>query len=245
MRAAVEERATHTPTYCGACQTKSCCLVGGLPDAIVSKFERLIRNGRRSPAHSVLYRQGEQLDHFFLLRSGSAKSCIVASEGSEHVTHFDLPGDLLGADAIATGTHGITTVLLEPSLVCSVSARQLNTLLDDCPPLRQRLERVLAGQLAGSYTRMAMLGHARAIERVSSFLLELDRRYARPGRPANLLRLPMARSDIANYLGLALATTSRQFAALKARGAIRNRGRTDIEILDHPALEAIAGNGRI
>jgi CRP/FNR family transcriptional regulator, nitrogen fixation regulation protein len=50
---------------------------------------------------------------------------------------------------------------------------------------------------------------------VAAFLLEMDRRTTEAGAIA----LPMARRDIADYLGLTLETVSRQLSILQNKGA--------------------------
>lgn len=226
------------PVDCSRCNTVSTCLPAGLSQRGLARFERLVRNGRQYPPNSVLFRQGERLESFYFLRSGSAKTCVSASGDVEHIASFNLPGELLGLSGMADGHYSVTTILLEPALVCTVSVRRMNELLDASPEIRHHFDRILAEQLVCGYRSMAMIGHMRSMQRLAWFLLEQNRRYARLGYPSNWLRLPMARSDLANYLGLALATVSRQFSLLKERFVIR--GRTDIEIHDRQALQALA-----
>jgi CRP/FNR family transcriptional regulator len=48
--------------------------------------------------------------------------------------------------------------------------------------------------------------------------------------------LPMARNDIANFLGLAVETVSRVFTRFQNQGVIKVRGR-EVELLDVKALQ--------
>ena len=50
--------------------------------------------------------------------------------------------------------------------------------------------------------------------------------------------LPMARNDIANFLGLAVETVSRVFTRFQNQGIIRARGR-EVELLDVEALQLV------
>jgi CRP-like cAMP-binding protein len=74
-----------------------------------------------------------------------------------------------------------------------------------------------------------------AAERVATFLLEMfDRRDRTKG-----LELPMARTDIADYLGLTIETVCRILSLFKRDGVIAIPTPHRIELLDRDALEAL------
>ena len=83
------------------------------------------------------------------------------------------------------------------------------------------------------------LGSMHAEERLAAFLLNLAQRLEARGFSANSLVLRMTREDIGTYLGLKLETVSRCFSRLHDDGLLKVRQR-QIEILDRPALEALA-----
>jgi CRP/FNR family transcriptional regulator, anaerobic regulatory protein len=87
--------------------------------------------------------------------------------------------------------------------------------------------------------------NATALERVARFLNALLVRYDRLSRPTDLIRLPMARGDIACYLGLAVETVSRAFGRLEENGIMVASGR-HVRIFRRDLLEALCtgtGNG--
>jgi DNA-binding transcriptional regulator YhcF (GntR family) len=67
-----------------------------------------------------------------------------------------------------------------------------------------------------------MLLSTTAEERIICFLIEMVQR-ASPGED-DLIALPMARRDIADYLGLTIETVSRTLWDLERRGAIEIKG---------------------
>ena len=78
------------------------------------------------------------------------------------------------------------------------------------------------------------LGRKSSLERVATFLLEMDRRLAHP----SMMLLPMNRRDIADYLGITLETVSRAFSILRDEALLRFDGNTQrrLELLDRHAL---------
>jgi CRP/FNR family transcriptional regulator, nitrogen fixation regulation protein len=79
---------------------------------------------------------------------------------------------------------------------------------------------------------MLLVGRKSAIERVATFLLEMDRRLA----VAGLMALPMCRRDIGDYLGLTLETVSRALSKLNDEGVLGFSGARQIELRNRQRL---------
>ena len=73
-----------------------------------------------------------------------------------------------------------------------------------------------AKTLKNAEDHLLVLGRKLALERVATFLLEMDKRLARTG----MIALPMSRVDIADYLGLTLETVSRALSHLRDQGVL-------------------------
>ena len=80
----------------------------------------------------------------------------------------------------------------------------------------RRLWTMTAGELKHAEDHMLLLGRKTAMERVATFLLEMDRRLAVTG----MMALPMCRRDIGDYLGLTLETVSRALSQLSDQGIL-------------------------
>jgi len=88
---------------------------------------------------------------------------------------------------------------------------------------------------------MLLLSKKSAEERIASFLLNLAARFRRRGYSGTQFRLTMARSDIANYLGMAVETVSRVFTRFQRQGILADSSSArDIEIVDLDALTQMA-----
>lgn len=71
-------------------------------------------------------------------------------------------------------------------------------------------------------------------------LINLSARYKARGYSAKVFRLSMSRSEVGNYLGLAVETVSRVFTRFQQMGLLAANGK-QIEILDHAQLCTLAG----
>jgi CRP/FNR family transcriptional regulator len=88
---------------------------------------------------------------------------------------------------------------------------------------------------------MMLLSKKSSEERLASFLLNLAARFKRRGYSGTNFRLTMSRSDIANYLGMAVETVSRIFTRFQKQGILGNGDSAkDIIIANLVALTNLA-----
>ncbi len=92
-----------------------------------------------------------------------------------------------------------------------------------------------AGELRHAEDDMLLLGRKNAMERVASFLLEMDRRLATTG----MVALPMCRRDVGDYLGLTLETVSRALSQLHADGVLGFSGARQIVLRNRQRLRSM------
>ena len=113
--------------------------------------------------------------------------------------------------------------------------RATERLIDESPKLARYLREMTLRDLANAQIRMLMLGRMSAPERVATFLRDMfDRRDA-----SRVLDLPMARADIADYLGLTIETVCRVLSAFKRDGVIDIPNAHRIELRNRAALAEI------
>ena len=107
--------------------------------------------------------------------------------------------------------------------------------------MERRLIDMAARALAAAREQMLLLGRKTARERLASFLLAQGRQAIAFGAPPErVIRLPMSRTDIADYLGLTVETVSRALAQFRTEGVVVSRTRSKLFIHDVPALERMA-----
>ena len=225
---------------CMNCRLRDLCLPVGLDGDEIESLDAAIYTRRRLSKGALAFRAGEPLEHLYAIRLGSFKSCLHTVDGREQVTGFQLPGELLGLDAIGSARHRSDAVALEDSELCVVPFAQLEELARRFPRIGMNFHRTMSREVAANQDIMLLLGRMNAEERLATFLLRLSRRWALLGYSSTDFVLRMSREDIGNYLGMKLETVSRMFSRLAERGLIEVRQR-EVHILDAEGLQGVIG----
>ena len=223
---------------CGECSLKNLCLPLNLGTDDMRALEATVKSNRKLSKGEFLYRVGDPFRSLFAIRSGSTKNCEITTDGSVQITGFHLAGELLGMDAISSEQHPSDVVALETTEICELPFDKLETLARELPSLQHQLLRLMSREIADEEIQLVMLGRMKAEERLATFLLSFSRRLQKLGNSSSVLRLPMSRQDLGDYLGLALETVSRLFSRFQEEKLITVQGR-NIKLLDAGRLKNI------
>ncbi|WHI45496.1 fumarate/nitrate reduction transcriptional regulator Fnr [Microbulbifer sp. VAAF005] len=225
---------------CSNCSVRRLCLPAGLEQADIDRLECVSRRKKVIKAGEPLYRAGDPFQSLYAIRSGSFKGVVIAADGDSQVTHFALPGELLGLDAYSSRLHPSYAVALEDSSVCLLPFDQLENLAQEVPALQQQIYSIFSEELRQENEVLMLLGKRSADARLAALLMNISSRYACRGYSPREFVLSMPRIDIADYLGLTAETISRIFSRFQREGLIKVSGRM-IEILNIVALSDLAG----
>ena len=153
-----------------------------------------------------IYGQDEPAEFVYQVVHGAVRTCRVMSDGRRQIGDFYGSGDLFGLE---TGTdHRYAAEALQSSLILVLKR---STLKSACGDFERLIQSTLRRDLERAQEHMLRLGRKTAMERVASFLLDLDAKS--PGQPVDL---PMGRQDMADYLGLTIETVSRMLSQLQS-----------------------------
>lgn len=223
---------------CLHCRLSTLCLPYGLRQEEINKLETIVKRKRPIKSDELLFRQNEQSHSLFAVKSGSFRSFISDSDGSEQTIGFYLPGELMGLDALKNGLLHCSVVALETASVCELPLPDLNELCSHIPSLQSQLMRIIGTQIVSDHDKIVLLGNRSAQEKMATFLLMLSQRYNALGYSGTEFNLTMRRHDIANFLGLTIETVSRQLGNLSKIGIITVKQR-GVQINDLDSLKAI------
>ncbi len=216
-------------------------LPAGLSIADFQTLNTTVRERVPLDRGSILFHQGDSFAALYVVRAGSLKTFVEGSEGDLQILGFHLPGDIMGIGGLINEHHPCSAEALERSSVCELRYTKLQEVSASVPALHHQMIRVISGALVNEQRHMVMMGKQQAQRRVVVFIRSLAGRYARLSRDPLDLTLSMSRSDIANYLGLALETVSRLFTKLESDGVLAVN-RKSVRILRHDVLDELCGN---
>jgi len=188
-------------------------------------------------------KRGERIDtdetsgiQFRIVQSGVVVSYVIVPDGRRQILCFNLPGDVL-SPLWAAGTESWCEALAE-SQICEVTLSTESERLCDDPKFAALMLRLAHERLARASAHVVALGRLDGMERLCGFLVEMARRSGRRRGGCWHVFLPMAREDIADYLGLNTATVSRLFTRIKKAGLARFLSPSEYEITSLARLEA-------
>lgn len=226
--------------HCQDCSISQLCIPSTLNEQELDQLDNIIERKKPIQKSQVLFKAGDPLNSLYAIRSGTIKTYTISETGEEQITSFQLPGDLVGFDAIMNMQHPSFAQALETSMVCEIPFDILDDLSGKMPKLRQQIMRSMSNEIKNDQEMILLLSKMNAEERLAAFIYNLSRRYSARGFSAREFRLTMTRGDIGNYLGLTVETISRLLGRLQKMGILSVQGKY-ITINDMVALIELSG----
>ena len=231
---------TSVKTACQGCSLQTLCLPMGIGAKDLELLDSIIKRRRPLSRAEHVFRLGDRFRAIYAIRSGCIKTYTVTDTGSEQITGFHLPGELIGLDAISNGQHPCAAKALETTSVCEIPFERLEDISTRIPGLQRQLLRLMSKEILADEELLTLLGKKSAEERLAALLLSLSARFKERGFSAKEFRLAMSRNDIGNYLGLAVETVSRLFTRFQQQGLIEVKNK-QVVITDMERLRGLAG----
>jgi CRP/FNR family nitrogen fixation transcriptional regulator len=180
-----------------------------------------------------IYGEDEPAEYVYQVISGSVRSYKLLSDGRRQIGAFHLPGNVFGLESGTT--HRLAAEAIVDTTVRLVKRRSLEQAATVDVNVARKLWAMTAGDLRHAEDHMLLLGRKTAMERVATFLLEMDRRLSVTG----MMALPMCRRDIGDYLGLTLETVSRALSQLHGQGVLGFSGARQIVLRNRQHLRSM------
>ncbi|MEM8988287.1 MAG: Crp/Fnr family transcriptional regulator [Pseudomonadota bacterium] len=202
---------------------------------IADRLQRYSETVHLSAAESLFY-EGDIARKVFVIVRGALRAVTYLADGRRCVLSFHHHGDIVGFPT--RSVYCATVEALQPVRAVAIARTAFNDALVETPSLLPQL----SGQNEAMQRHVLALARMSPAEKIALFLKNEAERLNGPG--ARRVTLPMARSDIADHLGLTVETVSRIFTRLKSEGAIAVEGIKNIHFTNIDLIEAYAeGNG--
>ena len=203
---------------------------------------------RRIDQGGFAFREGDDGDTCYIVRSGRARAIREHSDGrSITLAHFG-PGDIFGELAMFEGEARSATVeALEDTEVLAILAADMRRLLERHPALAIRLITALGRRLRHTNERLARQSFQTVPGRVASVLVQLvaaaraedgsdgGAARAQDGSDVSVL-ITSTQADLAQLAGSSRESVSRFLAVLERAGII-TQGRGKLIVHDPSALQ--------
>ncbi|MFN3785841.1 MAG: fumarate/nitrate reduction transcriptional regulator Fnr [Thiothrix sp.] len=224
---------------CHNCSLSELCLPRGLTRDELDLLENAINKTIKIKKKDYLFHRDDKQQSIYAVKAGALKTSLSTPDGEEQILSFYLPGDLLGFDAFAHDRHTCDAQALDDTLVCELNMENFQELCGRLPAMRGQMMRQIGAEIEREQMLLLTLGQMRTEERLATFLASLSERNRERGFSASEFNLPMARHDLANYLGMAVETLSRMFSRLQDEKVISVQHRL-VKIEDPVRLKQLA-----
>jgi len=194
---------------CESCGLWGICFPGRVASDVRAPAKGLGIRRMRLPRGKVLYRAGEKVECFYMIRSGCIKETQDSTCHRSTVINFALAGEMLSLHNPDDQVSSTTSVAVEASFICAVHWGSFNELCAASPGIAAEFIRLVVKAGAQARELLTLIRDKEALERIA-------------GRE---FRLGMNRDDIASYLGVRSETVSRSFTELSRRRLIRVRAK--------------------
>ena len=209
-------------------------LFAGLTPEQQSDVATLARPVTLEPGQTFV-RAGARRAPLFVVHTGMVKLSRTTADGRSTTLQVLGPGEVGGETWLLTGERPENDVVaLEPARMCVFEPAALDTIVRDFPSVGVALLRSLAVRLHSAERMLTARTLADVGARLAAYLLDCPTTWAAGG--AATAHLPMAKKDIATFLGTSPETVSRRLKAFEHEGLVEVRG-MDVEIRDPVGLE--------
>ncbi len=191
------------------------------------------------PSGARIFEEGVQADGFHIVLRGKVKIFHINPEGKEIVLHIVKSKHTFGEAAVfQEGTYPAAATALQEVETLFIAAKPFLAFIRQNPTLALRLLAALSLRLRMFTRKLEVHGNS-ATQRLASYLLHRAHIHGN----VQEIHLENSREVLANMLGLARETLSRNLRLLENNGYVRIEKRL-ITILDPTALQAIASGDK-
>jgi len=224
-------------TRCSICKIRSYSFCRCLNDEKLDIFSKVSFEKKHTDKENV-FLQNDPSTHLYNITEGNVKIYQLLDDGRIQIIGFLYPGDFFGT--YKNNKYNYSAEAIGNLTTCVFDQKVLDKYMDQNPVLAKELLNQTSFELTLAQDRMTVMGRLNAIEKISTFLINISNQRKRIGWQSNPISLSMTRQDIADYLGLTIETVSREISKLKASNIIKIISSKKLFINDFEKLNQIS-----
>ncbi len=192
---------------------------------------------RRFQSGQVVFRDGDESDTCYIVRSGHARAVREHSDGRSITLATFGPGDIFGELAMFDNESRSATVdTLEETEAIAILGPDMRRLLREHPDIAVKLISALGRRLRETNERLARQSFQTVQSRVASSLMQLVAAARAEGAGDGEVLINTTQADLAQLAGSSRESASRFLAVLERAGII-SQGRGKLIVREPGALE--------
>ena len=221
---------------CPICFVTTLCLSSDLTKEGLIRLNSVIQKSKVVNKHAILYENNDDFDSLYIVNSGMFKSVRYTEEGKEKIINFHLPGELMGFDGIHTEHYQSSLKAVTMSSHNKILYADLLGIFPQAPQVNSNLIKMMSREIYSCKKNHVDLNSK---AKLAQFIVNLSDRFGSRGYSGKNFQLPISQRDIANYLGMAEETLSRNFKKLQTSKIVEYKHHM-LTIVEMQALIKIA-----
>lgn len=191
---------------------------------------------RRFEAGEVVFREGDESNTCYIVRSGGARAIREHSDGRSITLANFGPGDIFGELAMFDNERRSATIeAVDSTEAIAILGGDMRRLLRQHPDISVKLLSALGRRLRETNERLARQSFQTVQSRVASVLLQFVTAAQEEGRGTGDVLITSTQADLAQLAGSSRESASRFLAVLERAGVI-SQGRGKLTVHDPEAL---------
>jgi CRP/FNR family transcriptional regulator len=192
---------------------------------------------RRFDAGEAVFREGDESDTCYIVRSGHARAVREHSDGRSITLANFGPGDIFGELAMFDSERRSATVeAIESTEAIAILSGDMRRLLREHPEIAVKLIQALGSRLRDTNERLARQSFQTVQSRVAAVLTQLVAAARSEGAADADVLITSTQADLARLAGSSRESASRFLAVLERAGII-TQGRGKLIVHDSAALD--------
>src|SRR5690606_36885261 len=161
-----------------------------------------------------IYGAGDDVSQLMVVHTGMIKLSRISPDGEEQIVRVLEPGDFVGEPAFRSGgCPDQFATSLQGGSMCVFRHQGLGALIRQHPSIGLRMLQGVSRRLDATEERLSAVTSVEVVGRLARYLVDLPAKSS--GKDAPLVRLPLAKKDIASLLDTTPESLSRQLRRLQ------------------------------